>query len=296
MNTYTISQAHRAASEFTTKRSPMMRVTSTFFTPEHRRAAHALYAFFRIADDLVDEAHIPLEKFRAWQQQSQRPLDRQTDPYIIAWADIRARYHIPLAYEQAVLKGLEFDLLSRRYETLDDLKKYCYGVCVAPFILSMSIVGFRPGVTLEQAMPYMESLGMAIQLTDIIRDVGEDLSQGRIYLPAAELARFGLTFADIEARRDDQRFKQFMHHFTNIARGYYEAGWPILNLFSDSFRLAGGCGLVLNRLLLDETERRGFTVFQKSKIPYWRRFWLLAGKWPAIYWPGSANRYFQLSH
>jgi len=293
MEAIKIAQAHTAASDLTNQISPLMRIVSMLFTPEHRRAAHAVYAFFRTADDLVDDGHVSLEQFRVWQQESRQPIEKQTDPFMIAWTDIRTRYGIDLAYEQAVLEGLELDLACHRYETLDELKKYCYGVSIAPFLLSMSIVGFRPGVTLKQAKPYIENMGMALQLTDIIRDVGEDLQMGRIYLPKSELAAFGLTFADIEAKCNDGRFKRFMRHFADIARGYYAAGWPILDFFTDSFRLAGGAGLVLNRMLLDEIEKHQFEVFTKLKIPVWKRLYLLAARWPAIYWTKSASRYFR---
>lgn len=287
-----IAQAHAAASNLTNRISPMMRIVSLLYTPEHRRAAHAVYAFFRTADDLVDGGRTSLEQFRAWQQESRLPIEKQTDPFMIAWTDIRTRYGIDLAYEQAVLDGLELDLASHRYETLDELKRYCYSVSVAPFLLSMSIVGFRTGVTLEQAKPYIENMGLALQMTDIIRDIGEDLSMGRIYLPKSELAAFGLTFADIEARCNDDRFKGFMQHLTNLTRNYYVAGWPILDMFTNSFRLAGGSGLVLNRVLLDEIERLNFNVYIKQKPPISKRLgWLLA-KWPAIYWTKLADRYF----
>ena len=288
-----ITKAHSATSYFASRRSPMMRIVSAFFAPEHRRAAHAVYAFFRIADDLVDEGHVSLAQFHAWQRQSRLPIDEQTDLFFIAWIDIRMRYQIDLAYEQAVLDGLELDLLCHRYKTMDELRRYCYGVAIAPFLLAMSIVGFRSGVTLEDARPYIENIGMAVQLTDIIRDVGEDLSLGRIYLPERELANFDLTYANIEARDYSYRFKNFMQYFADIARSYYVAGWPILDLFSDKFRLAGGCGMVLNRILLDEVEKEGFNVFVKQKIPISRRLWLLTGKWPAIYSTKSVNRYFR---
>jgi phytoene synthase len=291
-----INEAHAAAANLTTRDSTIMRITSMFFTPEHKRAAHAMYAFFRTADNLVDEGHVSLEQFRNWRRQSQLPIEQQTDPAIIAWADIRTRYKLGFAYEEAALDGLELDLTCHRYETMDELKQYCYDVAVAPALLSMSIIGFRPGVTLEQAKPYMENMGMALQLTDMIRDVGQDAGIGRIYLPKSELAAFGLTFADIDARRYDERFKRLMQHFTNITRNYYSACWPILDMFTDSFRLAGGVGLVLNRLLLDEVERRGFDVYPRIKIPVWRRLGLLAAKWPAIYWTKSADRYFQSTH
>ncbi len=287
-----VEQAHAAAAAFA-NRKPLMRVPSLFFTPEHRRAAHAVYAFFRTADDLVDEGGLSLEQFRAWRQRTQLPLDQQTDPFMLAWADTRARYNVDPAYENAVLDGLEMDLLHHRYETLDELKKYCYGVSTAPFLLAMSIVGFRPGVTFEQARPHIENMGIALQLTNLIRDVGRDLDIGRIYLPQAELARFGLTFADIEARRHDDRFERLMRHLTAIARDHYKAGWSILDCWSGSFRLAGGFGLLLYRSILNEAEKRHFDVFtHRIKAPVWKMFWLLATKWPAIYWTQSADKYF----
>lgn len=114
--------------------------------------------------------------------------------------------------------------------------------------------------------------------------MGEDLDVDRIYLPKSELARFGLTFADIEAKRCDDRFKNFMLYFTNLAKEYYAAGWPVLNLWTGSFRLAGGFGFILYRTILDEVETGGFDIFTKGvKISRWKMFWLLATKWPDIY-------------
>jgi phytoene synthase len=292
MQPITISKAHAAASEFV-RRNSLLHYPSMFFTDEHKQAAHAVYAYFRTADNLVDEEHVTLEQFRAWREQSGQPIEKQTDPLVIAWADVRLRHNIDPAYEKAILDGLELDIICHRYETMDELMKFCYGVATTPLLLAMSIVGFRPGVTLEQAKPYMEKMGIAMQLTDIIRDVGDDLNMGRIYLPKSELANFNLTYADIEARRFDDRFRRFMEHFTRIAKDYYSAGWPILDLFPNSFRFAGGFGLMISRALLDEVEAHDFDVFtNRIKLPRWKIFWLLATKWPAIYWPKLAGRYF----
>jgi phytoene synthase len=119
------------------------------------------------------------------------------------------------------------------------------------------------------------------------------LKLGRIYLPESELAAFGLTYADIEARRYDDRFQRLMKHLTEIARNHYAAAWPMLDLFTDSFHLAGGFGLMISRSLLDEVEAHAFDIFKnRIKIPRWKIFWLLATKWPAIYWTKSADRYF----
>ena len=293
MQSYATRQAHAATADFVRRRS-LLRYPSMFFTLEHKRAANAAYAYFRMADDLVDEEHVTLEQFRTWREQSRQPLEKQTNPFLIAWADVRQHHKLDPVYEQAVLDGLELDIAHHRYETLDELKGFCYSVGTAPLLLAMSIIGFRPGVTFEQAKPYMENMGIAMQLTDIIRDVGDDLSLGRIYLPKSELAAFGLTFDDIEKKRYDHRFKGFMQHFTQIARGYYSAGWPMLDLFANSFRLAGGFGLVISRALLDEVESREFDVFtHRIEIPRLKIFWLLATKWPAIYSPKLADRYFR---
>lgn len=293
METITISQAHTIVADFVTGRS-LLRYPAIFFSPKLKQAAFAVYAYFRKADDLADEGQLTLEQFRAWREQSLQPAEQQTDPLVMAWADIRQRYQIDPAYEKAVMDGLELDITCHRYQTLEELKDFCNNVASAPLMLAMSIVGFKPGVTFEQAKPFMENMGIAMQLTDILRDVDADLTLGRIYLPADELAAFGLTYADIEARRYDDRFKRFMQHFTKIIRDHYAAAWPLLDLFPDSFRLAGGFGLMISRALLDEVEAHAFDVFStRIKIPRPKIFWLLLTRWPAIYWTKSANRYFK---
>lgn len=289
-----IEQAYNAAAAYANRRGPIMRIVSRLFMPEHRRAAQAVYAFFRTADDLVDEEHISLEQFRAWREQAQRPIEQQTDPFIAAWVDTRMRYNIPIYYEQSLLDGLELDLTCHRYKTLDELKKYCYGVSVVPFLITLSVVGFRPGVRLEQAISYVEDMGIAIQLTDVMLDIDDDLRLGRVYLPEAELAAFGLTFADIESRQDDERFEAFMRRFAGIARGHFISGWPVLDFISNAIRLALGLGFILYRTSLDEMEARNFVPVDLQK-PGWRILRLLVTKWPAIIWTKSADRYFQRS-
>lgn len=292
MESLTIPQAHAITANFVAGRS-LLRYPAMFFAPDIKQAAYAVYAYFRKADDLADEGHVTIDQFHAWRQQSLQAPEKQTDPFVMAWADIRQRYKIDPAYENAVMDGLELDIACHRYHTLDELKGFCYSVATAPLMLAMSIVGFRSGVSFEQAKPYMENMGIAMQLTDIIRDVAADLTLGRIYLPAAELAAFGLTYADIEARQYDDRFKSFMQYFTQIAREHYAAAWPLLDLFPDSFRFAGGFGLTISRALLDEVEAQSFDVFtHRIKIPRAKIFWLLISKWPAIYWTKSANKYF----
>lgn len=292
MDPNNIEQAHAAVAAFANQK-PLMRVPSMFFTSEHKQALYALIGFCRIADDLVDEEQASVDKFNAWRQQVRLPVDQQTDPFLIAWADVRTRYAVDPAYEEAFLDGLALDLACHRYETLDELKNYIYCVTAIPFTLAISIVGFRQGITLEEAKPLIENIAFAMHFSNIIRDLSEDLSIGRIYLPKSELAAFGLTFADIEAKRCDDRFKNFLRHFINVAQGYYTAGWPILDLWSGSSRLAGGLGFVIYRTFLNEVEAHNFDVFtHRLRFPAWKMLWLLTIKWPAIYWTKSADKYF----
>jgi len=288
-----ISDAYQAVEAFA-KRKPLVRIPSLFFTPAHRRAAYTVYAFCRTADNLVDENQTTPDQFAAWRKQLHLPIEQQTDPLLVAWSDLSRTYQLDPALQEAFLDGLALDLNCHRYETLEELKKYAYGVATAPFLIAMQIVGFRPGVSLQQAQPYIENMGIALQFTNIIRDIKEDLEIGRIYLPKQELAAFGLTFADIEQKRNDERFKNFLRHFIKITQQHYAAAWPLLNMWQGSFRLAAGFGFILYRSFLYEIEAHQFDVFttHRTKIPVWKMFWLLANKWPAIYWPNQANKYF----
>src|SRR5262249_21023012 len=128
------------------------------------------------------------------------------DPVALAFADTRARYGIPRRYAEQLIDGVRRDLLPSGYATFDELAAYCYGVASTVGLMAMHIIGFAG----PEAVPYAVRLGVALQLTNILRDVGEDFAAGRIYLPCAELAAFDLSEADLAAGIVTDRWRAFL--------------------------------------------------------------------------------------
>jgi phytoene synthase len=158
--------------------------------PDKRRAIRALYAVCRVSDNIVDCTHgEALAALRDWRHRVLAPECPPGDPVLRAWNDIRLRYGIPQRYMEQLLNGVAQDLCPRRLATFDELAAYAYGVASTVGLMSMHIIGYSG----DEAVPYAIKLGVALQLTNVLRDVGEDWRDGRLYLPLAELARFELT-------------------------------------------------------------------------------------------------------
>src|SRR5690606_24962805 len=135
--------------------------------------------------------------FAEWCRRLSNPHPAAHDPVPLAWADTQARYRIPQGYADPLIRGVARDLTQNRYHSFAELADYAYGVASTVGLMSMHIIGF----TGRDAVPYAVKLGVALQLTNILRDVGEDWRAGRLYLPLDELAAFGLDEADIAAAR-----------------------------------------------------------------------------------------------
>jgi len=288
--------AYSAVEKFVRQRSRTFRVAAAFLPPATRPRAWATYAFFRRLDDWVDNQQISLDEFHLWRKQAMRPAAEQSDPILAAWADVCESYTLNREYIQDLLDGIEMDLTSRRYETLEELFDYCRHIASGG-LLALSMVQTKPGVTFVQAKPSIVGMTVAVQMTDILCDVGEDLQQGRIYLPGAELKAFGLSYHDIENQIYDERFKRLMRQCVQVTRALYVENWqPMLVCFTGVERLASGVCAIWFRSLLDEIERVNFDTFRhRVKISFSKKLWLLATKWPAILWPETANRFFKTS-
>jgi len=180
-------------------------------THERRRALSAVYAFCRAADDMADEPGAVrdpaalLARWRAELDAAYRGTPRH--PIGIALADTVDRFHIAREHFEAVIAGVEMDLEHDRYEAWeDDLARYCYGVAGAVGLIAIEIFGYRH----PSAREYAVSLGLAFQLTNILRDVAEDAQRGRIYLPRADLRRFECSEDDVLAGRCTEAFRRVM--------------------------------------------------------------------------------------
>ena len=193
-----------------------------FLPPERRRAITALYAFCREVDDTVDETSdqsIARIKLAWWRTEvSAMYKGAATHPATQALQPHLAAYDLQEQHLQAIIDGMEMDLDQSRYLDYPGLRKYCWHVAGVVGILSASIFGVSNPRTLE----YAEKLGLAFQLTNIIRDVGEDAMRGRIYLPVAELQQFDVKAGEILERKYSERFAALMKFQADRAHALYD--------------------------------------------------------------------------
>ena len=246
-----------------------------FLPAERRRAITALYAFCREVDDAVDECTdvaIARTKLHWWRQEigvmlagtPTHPVTRALHPHL-------AVYNLGGEHLLAIVDGMEMDLDQTRYLDFVGLQRYCWHVAGVVGILSASIFG----VTDPRTLQYAEKLGLAFQLTNIIRDVGEDARKGRIYLPVNELQQHGVTAADILNARHSEKFERLMQFQAQRAQQVYDEAFAMLPAPDRRAQRPGLIMASIYRALLDEIERDGFHVLQQriSLTPI-RKLWL----------------------
>ena len=251
-----------------------------FLPPERRRAITALYAFCREVDDIADEVSdvgIARTKLAWWRTEVANLFaGHARHPVTQALAPFDSPFGLDGARMNEIIDGMEMDLVQHRYADFASLQRYCHRVAGVVGQLSASIFGFRNAATLE----YAESLGIAFQLTNIIRDVGEDARRDRVYLPADELARFGLRPEDIVERRDTPAFSEMMAFQAERAQGFYDLALAKLPPEDRPNQRAGLVMAAIYRTLLGEIRRDGFAVLDKriSLTPL-RKLWIAWATW-----------------
>jgi len=246
-----------------------------FLPPERRRAITALYAFCREVDDTVDETtdqSVARIKLAWWRNEvTQMFTGTPTHPVMLALQPHLAVYDLKQEHLLAIIDGMEMDLDQSRYLDYPNLKKYCWHVAGVVGILSASIFG----VTNPQTLRYAEALGLAFQLTNIIRDVGEDARKGRIYLPIDELQQFNVTAADLLNARHSEKFEALMTFQADRAQRLYDEAFALLPQEDRRAQRPGLMMAAIYRTLLDEIERDGFHVLgQKISLTPLRKLWL----------------------
>ena len=256
-------QALATISSRVTRRSRSNFYFAFLALPRRRRdALYAVYAFCRTVDDIADLGTDP-DAQRAglarWRADIARCYDGGAPEHPIArqLAGAVRDFRLPRAALEAIVDGCQMDLTRTTYETADDLYPYCYRVASAVGLCCIEIFGY----TDPRARDYAVSLGTALQLTNIIRDVGADAENGRIYVPQADLRAFGVTGDDLRAGRYDERFVALMEHQAARARRFYaeaRAAFPVAD--ARSLVPAEIMGRIY-RALLDEIEARRFRVF-----------------------------------
>lgn len=291
----TLDAAYNHCAELTYVHSRTFHMSSSLLPREMRAAARALYAFCRITDDTVDQAdgrasvESRLAALHNWRRQSlenpHAPHDNaEWNPAILAWTDSRARYGIPKAYAEQLIEGVGQDLTHDRYASFDDLAHYCYLVASTVGLMTMHIVGYAG----SHAIPYAIKLGVALQLTNILRDVGEDWANGRLYLPQDELAAYGVTEDEIAAGVVTARWRAFMRFQIDRARRLYDEAMPGIALLGRDGQFAIAAAAVLYRDILTKIEENDYNVFDRrartSALEKVRRL-------PGIWWNARTNGY-----
>ena len=251
-----------------------------FLPTERRRAITALYAFCREVDDVADEVEdigLARTKLAWWRTEvanlfaghPNHPVTRALEPHV-------RPYGIDAARLNDIIDGMEMDLTHHRYPDFDALKLYSHRVAGVVGQLSAGIFGYRNPATLE----YAEALGIAFQLTNIIRDVGEDARRDRVYIPQDELARFGLEPGDIIARRDGAAFRSLMEFQADRALSWYALAESKLAAEDRSAQRAGLIMAAIYRTLLEEIRRDGFDVLdQRVALTPLRKLWIAWKTW-----------------
>lgn len=237
---------------------------ATAFLPRRQRnAIRALYAFCRATDDLVDSGHALLEDVEAWRAQVDLPAASQASPILRTWSETRDQFGIDRRYEQELISGVALDLTTRRYRHWAELEHYCYLVASTVGLMAIPVLGLADGVRFKDAAPFAIQLGVALQLTNILRDIGEDARRGRVYLPEDDLRRFGLTRDDIVAGVSDQRFRRLLQYEIARTRLLYQEALPGIVLLAPSARVAVGAAALLYRDILRQIERIDYDVHRR---------------------------------
>ena len=217
-----------------------------------RKAIYVAYAFCRYCDDSVDRVASTEEKLSTLsgleQALRQAYTGHASEPVFAALADVAERYDIPEEYFRQVLSGVESDLVKNRYQDFEELRHYCYQVASVVGLICLQIFGYKD----DRAKHHAADLGLAMQLTNIARDVKEDLEFDRIYLPQEDMVRFGYSEQELQAGLVNDAFIELMRFQTQRAKDYFRSGFQLLPYLS---RRSRACPAVLGQLYRKVLER-----------------------------------------
>ena len=269
---YCVDKCRSSGSSFTS--------SFRFLPADKRRAMTVLYAFCREIDDVVDEcsdADVARTTLNWWRNEVAAIYGGQpTHPVCIALVDIVKQFDLPQEHLLEIVDGMEMDLDQPRYPDFKSLQLYCYRVASVVGLLSAQIFGYSDRETLK----YAHDLGTPFQLTNIIRDVGEDARRNRIYLPMDEMQQFGVTASDILNANETENFHKLMAFQIERARRYYRQAFGHLPAADRKAQRAGLIMAEIYLAVLNEVERSGCHVLRErvSLTPSYK-IWLALKAW-----------------
>ncbi len=256
--------------EVAKKRARNFYYSFILLSPEQKNAMCAVYAFMRYCDDLSDEAGASRAAIERWRGALTEALAGRFDehPMWPAFHDSVMRFKIPHDYFFQMIEGVLSDLDPRPAGTFADLYAYCYKVASVVGLTIIHIFGFENSKALELA----ERCGIAFQLTNILRDVREDATLGRQYLPEEDLARFGVTAGDLREGRPGEGFRRLMEFEAARARSYYDQAWPLVQMVHARSRSSLWALITIYSRLLDRIRSSNYDVLSRRiSLPGWEK-------------------------
>jgi len=281
-----LDQAYEHCKQITRHYSRTFYMASRLLPKEKQRAVHALYAMCRITDDIVDRAETadPQATLDDWYQRLSHQKATIHHPVILAWADAKARFSIPQSYVRQLVDGVAQDMHQTRYQTFDDLAKYSYGVASTVGLMAMHITGY----TGTDAIPYAVKLGVALQVTNILRDIGEDWRNGRVYLPQEDLHAFGLSDDSLHSGQVTDNWRDFMRFQIDRNRELYAESLPGIGYLNPDGRFAIAAAAELYQAILTDIEANDYDVFtRRARVSTSGKLAQL----PSIWWRSRRGAY-----
>ncbi len=253
-----------------------------------RRAIYAAYAFCRLCDDISDDAMSRegrIEGFRGVRESLALARENRSDePVFAALADAALRFGIPWEHFDEIVAGVEMDLDITRYETFDDLREYCHKVASVVGLVSIEIFGHDDHPEVEK---YAVDLGLAMQLTNILRDIKEDAERDRVYLPQDELLRFECSEDDLTNGVVNEPFRELMRFQVRRAREFFDSGRKLIPLLEPDARACTAVLMGVYASILDRIEASDYDVFsQRMSLSTGQKLMTMAKLWTMSRVPG----------
>ena len=269
-----VDQSYAYAKRVARSRAKNFYYSFVLLSEQQRKAMCAIYAFMRQCDDLSDEPGSTREALDRWRAEMVEALDGRFSGHPV-WPGFHhtvRRFGIPHEYFHEMIEGVISDLEPRRFETFDQLYRYCYQVASVVGLTVIHIFGFDT----SSALPLAEKCGVAFQLTNILRDIREDAGRGRIYLPAEDLRRFGVSEDDLRAGVRSPGFFELMAFEAARARAYYEESRPLLELIHPRSRSSLWALITIYSRLLDRIQRTNYDVFaRRVRLSSVEKSWII---------------------
>ena len=248
---------------------------------DKRNAMNTVYAFCRQTDDIIDEGNeaddIKYERLRKWRIELEKAFNGHSEyPLLNKLAKTISQFNIPYEPFFELIIGMEMDLQNNRYLTFSDLQLYCYRVASTVGLMCIEIFGYKH----KSAKDFAINLGIALQLTNILRDIKKDSQKGRIYLPQEDLAKFNYSENDIMQNKYDPNFKALMEYETERANKYFELATQNLNLDDKSSMFAARAMQHIYMKMLDKIIEADFNIYQENiKVSTFEKIGISVGVW-----------------